>query len=247
MALFLLQVGKVRGTAMYRIAVVEDQHNDAKRFQTMLSQYAQDQQIEISCTVWESAETFLDQYRHQYEMIFMDIRLPGMDGMQAARHLRKMDHTVLLVFLTTLAQYAVEGYEVDAVDYIIKPITYASLRLKMPRLLRRCSVEEKEIIIQGSEKTIKLRPSELMYIEIFDHHIQFMTQNGVIRSYGTLKEVEDALPENFFRVNNQTIVNLRFVKNVDKENVILPDREFSLSRRRRKGFLEALQSSGIRM
>ena len=77
--------------------------------------------------------------------------------------------------------------------------------------------------------------------------MQFMTQNGVIRSYGTLKEVEDALPENFFRVNNQTIVNLRFVKNVDKENVILDDREFPLSRRRRKGFLEALQSSGIRM
>jgi DNA-binding LytR/AlgR family response regulator len=117
----------------------------------------------------------------------------------------------------------------------------------MPRLLRRCSVEEQEIIIQSSEQSIKLRPSELMYVEIFDHHMQFMTQNGVIRSYGTLKEVEDALPENFFRVNNQTIVNLRFVKNVDKENVILDNREFPLSRRRRKGFLEALQSSGIRM
>jgi len=237
----------VRRKDMFRIAIVEDRPNDAERLQVALSQYAQDKQIEISCTVWESAEAFLDQYKHQYEIIFMDIRLPGMDGMRAARHLREMDHTVLLVFLTTLAQYAVEGYEVEAIDYIIKPITYASLRLKMPRLLRRCSVEEQEIIIQSSEQSIKLRPSELMYVEIFDHHMQFMTQNGVIRSYGTLKEVEDALPENFFRVNNQTIVNLRFVKNVDKENVILDDREFPLSRRRRKGFLEALQSSGIRM
>ena len=232
---------------MFRIAIVEDRPNDAERLQVALSQYAQDKQIEISCTVWGSAEAFLDQYKHQYEIIFMDIRLPGMDGMRAARHLREMDHTVLLGVLTTLAQYAVEGYEVEAIDYIIKPITYASLRLKMPRLLRRCSVEEQEIIIQSSEQSIKLRPSELMYVEIFDHHMQFMTQNGVIRSYGTLKEVEDALPENFFRVNNQTIVNLRFVKNVDKENVILDDREFPLSRRRRKGFLEALQSSGIRM
>ena len=213
-----------------------------------LSQYAQDKQIEISCTVWGSAEAFLDQYKHQYEIIFMDIRLPGMDGMRAARHLREMDHTVLLVFLTTLAQYAVEGYEVEAIDYIIKPITYASLRLKMPRLLRRCSVEEQEIIIQSSEQSIKLRPSELMYVEIFDHHMQFMTDSDIIKGYGTLKDVEKLLPEKgFFRLNNQTIVNLRFVKNVDKENVILDDREFPLSRRRRKGFLEALQSSGIRM
>ena len=125
---------------MFRIAIVEDRPNDAERLQVALSQYAQDKQIEISCTVWGSAEAFLDQYKHQYEIIFMDIRLPGMDGMRAARHLREMDHTVLLVFLTTLAQYAVEGYEVEAIDYIIKPITYASLRLKMPRLLRRCSV-----------------------------------------------------------------------------------------------------------
>lgn len=128
----------------------------------------------------------------------MDIRLPGMDGMQAARQLRQKDHTVLLVFLTSLAQYAVEGYEVEAVDYIIKPITYSALRLKLPRLLRRCATEEKEILIQSVDQYVKLCPRDLLYVEIFDHHIQYMTQNGVIRAYGTLKEIEDALPKEFF-------------------------------------------------
>lgn len=74
---------------MYRIAIVEDRPNDAERLQAALSQYAQDKGIEIGCTVWESAEAFLDQYKHQYEIIFMDIRLPGMDGMRAARRLRE--------------------------------------------------------------------------------------------------------------------------------------------------------------
>lgn len=84
-------------------------------------------------------------------------------------------------------------------------------------------------------------------MEIFDHHIQYMTQNGVIRAYGTLKEIEDTLPEGFFRVNNQTIINLKHVTSVNGENVVLGGREFPLSRRRRKSFLEALHDSGIQV
>lgn len=232
---------------MYRIAIVEDRQSDVQRFREALEQYAADKQMEFRCKLWSNAETFLEDYNHQYDIVFMDIRLPGMDGMAAARKLREIDHTVLLVFLTSLAQYAVEGYEVEAIDYIIKPITYSALRLKMPRLLRRCTIEEQEIIIGSSDQSVKLRPNDLQYVEIFDHHIQYMTAKGVVRAYGTLKEIEDALPDGFFRVNNQTIVNLRYVTRVDAENVILGGREFPLSRRRRKSFLEALHNSGIRM
>lgn len=230
---------------MYRIAIVEDQASDAQRLQNALSQYEQEKQVVFTCKHWKSAENFLEQYDHQYDIIFMDIRLPGMDGMQAARQLRQKDHAVLLVFLTSLAQYAVEGYEVEAIDYILKPITYSALRLKLPRLLRRCATEEKELLIQSVDQYVKLCPRDLLYVEIFDHHIQYMTQNGVIRAYGTLKEVEDALPKEFFRVNNQTIVNLRCVTSVDGDNVTVGGREFSLSRRRKKSFLEALHDSGI--
>lgn len=105
---------------MYRIAVVEDQENDVQRLQNALHQYEQEKQVTFTCKHWKSAENFLEQYDHQYDIIFMDIRLPGMDGMQAARQLRQKDHAVLLVFLTSLAQYAVEGYEVEAIDYILK-------------------------------------------------------------------------------------------------------------------------------
>lgn len=232
---------------MYRIAIVEDRSSDAQRLQAALQQYAEEKRIGFVCKRWNSAENFLEQYNHQFDMVFMDIRLPGMDGMQAARELRKIDHTVLLVFLTSLAQYAVEGYEVEAVDYIIKPITYPALRLKMPRLLRRCATDEEEIIIESVDQSVKLRPRDLLYVEIFDHHIQYMTQNGVIRAYGTLKEIEDTLPEGFFRVNNQTIINLKHVTCVNGENVVLGGREFPLSRRRRKSFLEALHDSGIQV
>lgn len=163
--------------------------------------------------------------------------------MSAARELRAMDRSVVIAFLTSLAQYAVEGYEVEAVDYILKPITYAALELKLPRILARCHVDEPEIIIQSNGAAVKLPVNELQYVEIYDHHIQFLTVNGIVRSYGTLKDVEAQLPGGFFRINNQTIVNLRFVRHVDSQSATVAGRSFSISRGRRKEFLAALHGA----
>lgn len=211
-----------------------------------LDRYAQEKQTALKYVWIDSAIVFLDTYRKQYDLIFLDIRMPGMDGMSAARELRSMDRTVVLAFLTSLAQYAVEGYAVEAIDYILKPITYAALELKLPRMLERCSVEEPEILVQGSGASVKLRPGEIQYVEIYDHHIQFHTLEGVVRSYGTLKEVEGVLPAGFFRINNQTVVNLRYVRQVDSEGAMVSGRQFTISRSRRKEFMSAMHSVVMR-
>ena len=225
--------------------MVEDQESDAKRLMSLLEQYARDRKLSFDVKWLDNASAFLDTYHHQYELIFMDIRMPGLDGMQAARELRETDHTVVLVFLTSLAQYAVESYDVEAADYILKPVTAAALELKLPRILRRCMLDTGEILVQHETGTVKLKPQELHYIEIFDHHIQYATSSGVLRTYGTLKEVEGTLPEGFFRINNQTIVNLHAVTCVSGEDVIAGGRTFQISRRRRKEFLSALHLSSM--
>lgn len=230
---------------MLRIAIVEDHENEAKRLTALLEAYAEKHDRQFAITWLENANQFLDSYRHQYELVFMDIRMPGLNGMQAAYELREMDHSVVLVFLTSLAQYAVESYEVEATDYILKPITPAALDLKLPRILKRCVVDAGEVVIQSGGETTRFRPNELHYVEIYDHHIQFVTESGVLRSYGTLKEVESALPEGFFRVNNQTIVNLRFVTHVGSSDDTVAGRTFSISRGRRKEFLSALHLAGL--
>lgn len=136
---------------MLRIAIVEDHESDAKRLTALLEAYAQKNGKRFAITWIANANTFLDSYQHQYELVFMDIRMPGLNGMMAAHELREMDHTVVLVFLTSLAQYAVESYEVEATDYILKPITAAALDLKLPRILNRCMVEsEEEVVIQST-------------------------------------------------------------------------------------------------
>ncbi len=233
---------------MYRIAIVEDQERDARKLAEALDRYAQKKRVELEHTWFASATAFLEGYRHQYQLVFMDIRMPGgVDGMSAAHELRETDHTVVLVFLTSLAQYAVESYAVEATDYILKPVTYAALELKLPRILSRCQADDEEIIIQSGSSAVKLRASEIFYVEIYDHHIQYLTQRGVVRSYGTLKEVESVLPESFFRVNNQTIVNLRYVRRVDSTDTLVQERRFPVSRGRKKEFLAALNREGVRI
>lgn len=230
---------------MYRIAIVEDQSGDAGKLKALLESYAKSTGLDFAVTWFQNASRLLDGYRHQYELIFMDIRMPGVDGMQAAHELREMDHTVALVFLTSLAQYAVESYEVEATDYILKPITAAALALKLPRILGKCSVVREDVVIRNGENSIKLKSNELRYVEIYDHHIQFDTVSGVLRSYGTLKEIERNLPDGFFRINNQTIVNLSFVTHVEGDKTVVAGRTFSISRGRRREFLSALHLSDM--
>lgn len=109
---------------MYRIAIVEDQDSDAQQLETALKTYSRETSVPFSWDHWTSGEIFLQKYRHQYDIVFMDIRLAGIDGMETARRLRRMDSAVLLAFLTSLAQYAIAGYEVEAIDYIVKPLSY---------------------------------------------------------------------------------------------------------------------------
>lgn len=228
---------------MYRIAIVEDSEQDARLLMATLDRYAEQKKLQLDYVWMNNAARFLETYRGQYGIVLFDIRMPGLDGMSAARELRMMDRTVVIAFLTSLAQYAVEGYEVEAVDYILKPITYAALELKLPRILARCYVDEPEIIIQSNGSSVKMSVNELQYVEIYDHHIQFLTTNGIVRSYGTLKDVEAQLPDVFFRINNQTIVNLRFVRHVDSQSAAVAGRSFSISRGRRKAFLAALHGA----
>lgn len=224
--------------------MVEDEKYNADRFCDIIKAYAQKENVEFQIQWYRDALTFLEEYAEGFDIVFMDIRMPVMDGMEAARKLRERDSTVVLVFLTALAQYAIQGYEVQAADYILKPVTPTALEMKLKRLLPRCRRNEGAIALDTDKNKVFIRPDELLYVEIFDHHIHYQTAGGVLRSYGTLKMVEEQLPKNiFFRVNNQTIINLRHVTRMDAENVYLGEREFPISMRRRKGFIEALHLS----
>lgn len=227
---------------MISIAIVEDSPSEAGRLISYLDRFMQESGEPLQHTHFDRAFPFLESYRSQYDIVFMDIELPDLNGMDAARRLREVDRAVVLIFVTHLSQYAVKGYEVDALDYILKPLAYPALTLKLQRAVsRRRREEEPELTIVTGSGLVRLHASALKYIEIYNHHIVYHAESGDYGAYGTLKQVEDALPEGmFFRCSSSYIVNLRYVTKVDGFDVTVDNRVLSVSRLRKKEFMSVL-------
>ncbi len=109
---------------MLHVAVVEDNDRDAEYLLSPLKRYGRENNMEIEAKRYVNGILFLEQYRGDFDLVFMDIDMPAMNGMNTAKALREMDAHVVLIFVTALARFALNGYEVDAFDFIVKPLQY---------------------------------------------------------------------------------------------------------------------------
>ena len=226
---------------MIRIAIVEDTAFDRQVLQDCLREYGQETGTQLQITEFTGGSAFLEQDPDELDLIFMDIMMDGMDGLTTARKLRRRDSRVLLVFVTSMVQYAVQGYSVDAMDFIVKPVTYTGLKLCMDRAVRRLNeTAPVRLRFTNREGTHSVDASEICYIESLEHKIVVHTQQGTIASDMSLAAAEKmvkALP--FFRCHVSYLVNLRYVDRVNGNDVWVNGDRLAISRYRRKDFLEA--------
>ena len=226
---------------MIRIAIVEDAAFDRQVLQDCLREYGQETGTELQITEFTGGTAFLEQYQEDLDLIFMDIMMDGLDGLTTARKLRRRDDKVMLVFVTSMLQYAVQGYSVDAMDFIIKPVTYTGLKLCMDRVVRRLNeTAPVRLRFTNREGTHSVDAAEICYIESLEHKIVVHTVQGEIQSDMSLAAAEKmvkALP--FFRCHVSYLVNLRYVDRVSGNDVWVNGDRLAISRYRRKDFLEA--------
>lgn len=226
---------------MIRIAIVEDAAFDRQVLRDCLREYGQETGAELQITEFTGGTAFLEQYQEDLDLIFMDIMMDGLDGLTTARKLRRRDDKVLLVFVTSMLQYAVQGYSVDAMDFIVKPVTYTGLKLCMDRVVRRLNeTTPVRLRFTNREGTHSVDAAEICYIESLEHKIVVHTVQGEIQSDMSLAAAEKmvkALP--FFRCHVSYLVNLRYVDRVSGNDVWVNGDRLAISRYRRKDFLEA--------
>ena len=118
---------------MYNIAIIEDERDAAQLIRSYLDEYSKSSGEQFTVYEFSNAVRFLENYTAKYDIVFMDIELPDMNGMEASRRLRMMDKDVILIFVTNMAQCAVSGYEVEAFSFIVKPATYNNFVMKLER------------------------------------------------------------------------------------------------------------------
>ena len=228
---------------MLGIAIVEDDREQAALLETHIKRYAAEHQLVVSVSVFYDAVTFLEKYTQGYQMIFMDIKMPMLDGMDAARFLRERDQKVVLVFVTTMRQYAIQGYDVDAADFIVKPVNYPEFALKFTRLLGKVERPEAvspDVFIKTENSFVRLALSDIFYVEVKGHYCVYHTASGEYRRYQALRNAETSLSSrSFARCNNFLLVNLEHVSRIDGMSVFVEGEELQISHPKRKAFVEA--------
>lgn len=229
---------------MKKIAIVEDESDALERIEECIKKFGDEYGEQFSVTVFGDAISFIENYRPSYDIVFMDIMLPNMNGMDAARKLREMDNQVALVFVTNMSQYAVNGYEVDALDFILKPMRYPNFALKLRRVLERLKENgDVKLPVVNEDGMVCVSASDIRYIEVMQHTLIYHTAGKDIVVYGSLKKVEGTLPEKLFiRCNNCYLVNLKHVTAIKGHMLELGNVQLKISASKRKELLRALNN-----
>ena len=225
-----------------KIAIAEDDRSHSEQLRRYLDQYAQEQGLRMEVTAYDSGEALLDEFAHQFDLIFLDIAMEKLDGVEAARCIRAQDPDVAIIFVTNLAQYAIRGYEVDALDYILKPVTYFAFSQRLSRAIRRVRpVEKRFIMLSDRNGMVKLDIASVTYVESRGHELVYHTQQGTHVVAGTIRDAEAALSQfDFYRCNKGYLVSLRHVDGIRESCALVGGEELLISRARKAGFLEAL-------
>lgn len=228
---------------MLSVAVVEDNENDASELLTALSRYQEETGEVINAVHFKDAESFLTGYKPVYDVVFMDIMLgeSGLNGMSAARRMRNFDKDVTLIFITTMAQFAINGYEVGATDYFLKPVDYYKVKMRLDRVLRTAKRSGVYITAPVDGGTMRFCSDDIYYIEVITHTLYYHTKDGVYTARGVLKNVEKLLaPTGFTRCGVSYLVNLNKIKSVKGNVLTVGDDELRITRGKQKEFMNRL-------
>lgn len=221
-----------------KIAVVDDNPKDGGRIKQYIERYALEQDQKFQVFLYASGLDFLDDMGRNFDVVFMDIEMPHLDGIETARKMRERDDTTILIFITNLAQYAIHGYKVNAIEFMVKPVGYYNFSDKMTKALRFVRRnEEKVMLFKSSDAVTKIPVSQILYLEKEKNYIIFHTERGEFRERGSMAEMEEKLAgAGFSKCIAGCLVNLRHVLKMEKDLVWVGNTSLPVSRAQRKEF-----------
>ena len=227
---------------MIRVAIVEDEAEIRAQLMGYVQRYTRQYGTAFEVKTFADGLEILEDYRPAYDLILLDIEMKHLDGMETARRIRELDPDVMLVFITNMAQYAIKGYAVGALDYVLKPVPYFAFSQQLQKVeeqLRRRTRHYLAVPVEGGLR--RLDTSRIYYIESEGHRVHFYTEEGDFAAPGALKALEEKLADRpFARCNSGYLVNLAQVRAVQQNTVEVGPYELQVSRPKRKSFLAAL-------
>lgn len=219
-----------------RIAVVDDQAQARDLLISYIKSACSDMEIsDVQIDYYNDGIEIIDQYKNYYDLIYLDVEMSMMDGMTTAHKIRERDDKVLLVFVTNHAQVAIQGYAVEASDFLLKPLSQFIFKEHFKKIIKKINREVNYITIKESGILRRLDLKKIYYIESQGHYIDFVTSEGRFTVIDSMKSLEQKLPAtSFFRCNNSFIINFDYVDKLSKTEVVVAHTTIQISRARKK-------------
>ena len=228
---------------MFSVAIVEDDDRFAVTIREYLERYGCENGQEFKITWFPDGAAIADGYRGGFDIILMDIEMGLMNGMEAAAEIRKLDEEVTIIFITNMAQYAIQGYSVHALDYVLKPVSYVALSQSIKKAVNRIDKQTDDyILVSFKNGMAKLRARDILWVESQGHRLLFHTESGCIETtVYSMREIEEKLaPNGFLRASSGVLVNLSKVTGTKNGFVEVGGQYLPVSRGRKNAFMSAL-------
>ncbi len=235
---------------MLTIGICEDDPWSAARLREETEIFLAERQIQAAVFVYSSGEELLA--AGAGDVLLMDIKLPGKNGMAVVRRLRAEGRSCQIIFITSYENYVFQAFDVEAVHYLLKPVDTGKLRSVLERALRRAAAEreDKVLMVAAGDGVARVRFRDIVYCEVLDHRLSIYTVTETYAAGGTLDSLERELDSRFFRCHRSYLVNMDFVVGrKDGCAVMAGGRQALVSRRRQQEFarrlLESCRRGGI--
>lgn len=226
-----------------QIAVVDDDILQQRFMDTLLQATAKELALNIQIHFFDSGEAFLFSLEDlpELEIAFLDIQMKGLNGLKAAQKVRESNQTVTLIFVTAFAEYALESYGVNALDYALKPITQEKMTQVFKRYLGQRPQEMKYLLVEHQGYPHKLNLQDIIYIEAAKHQTVLTLSNEEALTLNmSLSKIQEAVDERFISSHRSYLVNLSHVDQLTKQSLRLSNgHQVPISRRLDKKVQEA--------
>lgn len=227
---------------MIRIGIAEDDQAYIDQIQEYLNRYMREYGETFSVSVFRNGMQLAFDYQPVYDILLLDVEMPVLDGISAARRIRKLDGEVIILFITNMAQYAIDGYAVRARSYILKPINYYGFSLELQEAIE--SLKRRQVnalLLPTDDGLTKVPIGRVIYVESQKHDLLLHTSGETIRIRAKMKEMEEKLQDYYFcRSSVSYLINLAHVNGISGDSVLVGGKTLPISRQRRKEFIAAL-------
>ena len=226
---------------MIKIAIVEDEEESFLRLKEFAERYERERGEKVETRWFTDGMAFIDGYEAgEYTVVFMDIDMPHINGMETAKELRKLDSVVPLIFVSIMVQYAIEGYSVDAMDFLVKPIQYLKFSMKLDKAVTYSRKNRSTVIKLTGEDgmTQYIVAGEITYVESVNHYVYFHATKGDFKKLISMTKAEQILSEfGFLRCDVSFLINPAYVTMLGNDYLMIGENKIPISRNRKKEFM----------